>query len=327
MDRSAPVFIVGLPRSGSTLLSRVLNNSQDILSVNDLYYVQEIIAQGLIQRKLTERQRLHLLDNLITIVSLRSTKNDPFVGQFAFTVEQLDRVYNTVNEARPDTWSTLMDIFFSTLAKETGKTHWADKTPQNFLHIELLKKVFPSAKFIFLFRDPRDIFLSYKYADGDGHDLRRYHPVPYAIYWRTAVRRYLKFKKNTDWVTMVRYEDLLKDTVAAVNTLEEFLETSIAVENLNRLGDNSSFKGDREKKPLLPASEKWICERLCKTEMRELGYSIDGVRPSISGIFEITRLSSRFAFFQLQRLLSNKDGRARIWAVLKGMFRPHNPKV
>ena len=46
MKEASSIFIVGLPRSGSTLLSRLINESPDILCVNDLYYVQRVLAEN-----------------------------------------------------------------------------------------------------------------------------------------------------------------------------------------------------------------------------------------------------------------------------------------
>ena len=63
MNHRAPVFVVGLPRSGSTLLSRVLNDADDILSVNDLYCVQVAIADGVMNHSLDDPQTARLIDH------------------------------------------------------------------------------------------------------------------------------------------------------------------------------------------------------------------------------------------------------------------------
>lgn len=46
---TGPVFLVGLPRSGSTLLSRILNDSPQLFLVNDLYILQEVDALGALE--------------------------------------------------------------------------------------------------------------------------------------------------------------------------------------------------------------------------------------------------------------------------------------
>lgn len=101
----------------------------------------------------------------------------------------------------PYEWHDLMNDLLMSVAVSAGKCRWADKTPQNFYHFYLLAERFPAARFIFLFRDPRSILASYKYARGKGHDARRYHPVVYSLYWRSAVRFYAALTDYTKFRT------------------------------------------------------------------------------------------------------------------------------
>ncbi len=55
---------------------------------------------------------------------------------------------------------TFIDSLFSHKMKKEGKIVWAEKTPHNILHIGLLREMFPTARFINIYRDPRDIVAS-----------------------------------------------------------------------------------------------------------------------------------------------------------------------
>lgn len=322
LSDSRPVFVMGLPRSGSTLLSRLLNETDDILSVNDLYYLQAVLAEDAEQGTLSRPQLTRLLDNLLEVISTRATAEEEFIGQFSVSAEQIDEIRQSVllrAENGPLTWADLMNQVLTAVAKCAGKTRWADKTPQNFYHFELLEKCFPNASFVFLFRDPRNILSSFKFASGEGHDARRYHPVAYALYWRSAIRYYLRLKEKAN-VAMVRYEDIVGATQDTCARLSSFLCTTIRTTDISSIGHNSSFrKGPRKG---VTGLEMRICERLCAAEMAELGYSTKYEPARPTDVLDLTRTSAVFAAFQLRRFVADKDARGRIVTFFKGLNSP-----
>lgn len=315
------VFVMGLPRSGSTLLSRLLNNSPDIVSVNDLYFLQAVLAEKAEKTTLTDEQTRTLTDQLLKVIDTRANAKEEFIGQFQVSPERIEDIRRTVNERQnrtPYVWHQLMDEVLGAVAAAAGKTRWADKTPQNFYHFQMLADCFPEARFVFLFRDPRPILASYKYASGEGHDVRRYHPIVYSLYWRSAIRFYESVKRHPR-VSMFRYEDLLRDPSQACADLGEFLGSSIKAPELASLGHNSSFvKGDR--KTITP-TEKWLCERLCSNEMKQLGYEASDVAPRLQDLPALLGISVKFSLFQIGRLAGNRDARTRIVTFIRGLAR------
>lgn len=318
MKEASSIFIVGLPRSGSTLLSRLINESHDILCVNDLYYVQRVLAEnaaeGLLEPGITRR----LADYILDLISERSSTSDFFIGQIRLPEYRIASIRKKVlQECRKKRfeWSSLMDDVLTRVAQHAGKTRWADKTPQNFLHIEILHRAFPKARFLFLFREPCKILASYKYAASSEHDKRRYHPLVYALYWRIAARKYLTARKKIPFVEMVRYEDLIRHPAVTTKRISEFLETAISCPDLQTLGDNSSFN-NRGRRSLSP-TETWICQTVCRREMKEIGYSPSHASPKASDLGELLLLTLRFTCFQMKRLFFDKNGRQRIFALVR----------
>lgn len=315
------IFVMGLPRSGSTLLSRLLNNSPDILSVNDLYFLQAVLAMDATDGELSDLQIVELADLLLNVINVRSNANEEFIGQLRITSESILKIRQTVLSRQKHKlyeWHDLMNDLLSLVATYIGKSRWADKTPQNFYHFYLLAERFPKARFIFLFRDPRSILASYKYASGEGHDIRRYHPVVYSLYWRSAVRFY-KRAKDHPRVMMLRYEDLLSNTVDVCAKLSEFLCTDIDIPELTSLGHNSSFvKGDRKN---ITTTENWICERLCGPEMNDLCYGIHNNYPKIGDVPYLLKVSLQFTVFQTLRAFSDRESRQRIITFIRGLGR------
>lgn len=318
---SAPVFVVGLPRSGSTLLSRLLNESPDIMSVNDLYYVQAVLAVNAAHGPLPSDLVEPLLDAILDLVVIRGSRNNAFIGQFELDAGQAARIRADVLEAaskRDMDWAALMDETLSLAARTVGKKRWADKTPQNFMHMDLLRGAFPDARFIFLLRDPRSTLVSFKYAAGSGHDPRRYHPVAYALYWRTAARA-LMAERNRDDVELLRFEDLVGDVAEVSRRLGLFLETDIAAVDLSDVGNNSSFRSGRRKP--LTTTEVWLVQRMCAVEMESLGYGEQDASPRLRDVPELLWLTARFTVFQFGRLLFSADGRKRILTLAGNMLR------
>jgi hypothetical protein len=319
IKESRPIFVMGLPRSGSTLLSRLLNETDDILSVNDLYYLQAVLAERASEGTLSYEQVARLLETILEVISTRAQAEEEFIGQFSVSPSEINEIRQAVlgrAEATAMTWADVMHETLTAVSEYAGKKRWADKTPQNFYHFELLEEFFPSARFVFLFRDPRNILSSFKYATGEGHDSRRYHPVAYALYWRSAVRYYIRLKKKPN-VEMVRYEDILDSPKKVSDRLSDFLHTSLRNIDISTLGHNSSFKkGGRRK---ITGLEEYLCGKLCSSEMSLLGYEPRRVKLSPSDFIDFLRVTCVFAFFQASRFVTSKDSRGRIAAFLRGL--------
>ncbi len=313
------IFVMGLPRSGSTLLSRLLNNSKDIVSVNDLYFLQAVLAMNVASGKLSDKQTEELADLLLNVINVRANAKEEFIGQLHISADNIQKIKQTVldkQKLKCYEWHHLMNDLLSLVAESLGKTRWADKTPQNFYHFYLLAERFPKAQFIFLLRNPQSVLASFKYASGEGHDLRRYHPIIYSLYWRSAVRFYEEVK-NHPRVMMLRYEDLLSDTTEVCSKLSAFLNTEIEVPELTSLGHNSSFvKNDRKN---ITSTESWICEYLCKKEMNTLNYSFQTSSFNIKDLPYLLSVSCKFVIFQAMRAFKDKESRHRMMTFMRGL--------
>ena len=129
-----PVFIVGMPRSGTTLTEQILSSHPAIFGAGELKDVEQI------------RQRIakhHLVDqtNVVT-------------GPAA----KYPAVFETIPSA------TLQDLSAKHIGLLDGlrdsETHVVDKMPTNFMQLGLIAALFPSAKIIHCRRDPMDVLVS-----------------------------------------------------------------------------------------------------------------------------------------------------------------------
>jgi hypothetical protein len=131
---------------------------------------------------------------------------------------------DAVERVRSDaTLGSVPDILrelYRAYAGAAGKTRFADKTPRNVLHIELLAAAFPDARFVHLVRDGRDVVPSMLGLD--------YFPdrFPEAVlYWADRVERGRRAgaRLGPDRYVEVRYEELVADAPSVLARLCELL--------------------------------------------------------------------------------------------------------
>lgn len=132
-DSSLPVFVLGMPRSGTTLVEQILASHSQIFGAGELGVIPSAIA-GL------ERWERH--------VGSGRHFPDCVDDLNAYTSKGIaENILKELQEYAPE-------------AK-----HVVDKLPHNFENIGLIKFLFPKAKIISVRRDPRDIALSNFFTD------------------------------------------------------------------------------------------------------------------------------------------------------------------
>jgi len=186
-----PIFIVGLPRAGSTLIEQILSSHSRVEGTMEL---PEIIA---IARE------------------LRAQSGSQAVGAYTRRLASLDAVH----------LSALGERFLANtrVYRKTGRPYFIDKMPNNFLHIGLIHLVLPNAKIIDARRHPLACcFSNYRqhFASGqrfayDLADLGRYY------------RDYVELMAHFDAVLpgcihRVIYERLVEDTEEEVRRLLDY---------------------------------------------------------------------------------------------------------
>jgi hypothetical protein len=122
------------------------------------------------------------------------------------------------------------DIFYREyLLKDTGKSRWADKTPNNVHAIERLLTWYPNGRFIHILRDGRDVVCSLrhhprqKYIKGRLVDTQVTNSISMcSMRWLEDTSRGLAFQNHPRYLE-VRYEDLVSEPGAVVQGVCEFL--------------------------------------------------------------------------------------------------------
>jgi len=187
-----PIFIVGLPRAGSTLLEQILASHSAVEGTAEL---PDIIA---ISRELGGRRK----DNPATLYPEILTDLSP---------EKLERLGEGYLE--------------STRIQRSDTPFFIDKMPNNFLHIGLIHLILPRAKIIDARRHPMaGCFAGYKQLFAKGQTYT-YDLADVGHYYRS----YVKVMDHWDEVLpgrvlQVQYEDMVADSETQIRRVLEYCE-------------------------------------------------------------------------------------------------------
>lgn len=136
------VFVVGCPRSGTTLLQRMLDAHPDLAVTNDTHFIPRALRDEDHAGPLSPA----LVDRVITYHRFARLGVD----------EQTARRV----AAGCSTYPMYVERLYDEVAAQRGKRHAGEKTPDYVRHLPLLHELFPHAKVIHIVRDGRDVALS-----------------------------------------------------------------------------------------------------------------------------------------------------------------------
>jgi tetratricopeptide (TPR) repeat protein len=189
-DAPDPIFIVGLPRAGSTLLEQILSSHSQIDGTLELPNVLSISGK---LRRLGQREGNH-------------------------------RYPEILNDLTPETLRELGEEYIrDTRIHRLGAPFFIDKMPNNFRHVGLIRLMLPNAKIIDARRDPMACcFSGFKQLFAEGQlfsysldDIGRYYKdyVKLMAHWDEVIPGY---------VLRVQHEDVVADLETQVTRMLDF---------------------------------------------------------------------------------------------------------
>ena len=244
------VFVVGCPRSGTTLLGRLL----------DAHPQLAIIHEGRFVAAWYERRRSVTPDGAVTpqlvdeLLAFRPFKNVHVSRQ------QLERL--AANGAEPVSYARFVSGIFDLHGQALGKPLVGDKTPHYVRSLPTLHALWPQARFVHIVRDGRDVCLSVrnwrKVTERRGAVARYSHwerdPVATAaLWWEWQVRlgREAGAALGPERYLEIQYESLVDDPAAACRTLCAFLDVPYEASML------AFHEGRTREEPGLDAKQAW----------------------------------------------------------------------
>ncbi|HVS03975.1 MAG TPA: sulfotransferase [Thermoanaerobaculia bacterium] len=212
------VFLVGCPRSGTTLLKRMVDAHPAIAVTPELQWIPRLyrkrVGMGPDDRVSGE-----------TVAALTAYRRFPRLGIPASTVDEI------VERGAGTRYAELVRALFDLYGEAQGKPLVGEKTPGYVGELPLLHRLFPAARFVHIVRDGRDVCLSslgwsrtYKNAG----KLAGYDQDPIAItalWWKRWVGLGVEdgSELGSSLYHELRYESLVADPATECRSLCDFL--------------------------------------------------------------------------------------------------------
>ena len=184
-DGPTPVFVVGMPRSGTTLVEQILASHSDVEATDEL----------------------------------------PFLERFGLGLEEAGGYAKALARFTPEQQRNFAARYLEQVApyRARGLGHFIDKNPSNFLHVGLIKAIFPNAKIINVVRDTLDNAMSvFKQYFNRGNDFS-YSLQGIIYYWQgyiTLMRHWEQLYPGE--ILHLGYESLVREPEAKIRELLDY---------------------------------------------------------------------------------------------------------
>ena len=198
-------FVVGLTRSGTTLLRMMLDAHGELTIPPETHFVPDLIKVA--------------RDGGDAEAMLRSLTSNRTWADFGIADDEMLARLRGVERDDP---AAAVRAFFDAYAEQQGKPRWGDKTPAYMLSVQRIGRVLPESRFVHLIRDGRDVSLSQR-----ARALNDQPPVSeQAARWVKRIRKAREQAlalKGPRYVE-ARYEDLVREPETTLRRICEFVE-------------------------------------------------------------------------------------------------------
>jgi hypothetical protein len=295
----APVFVLGSPRSGTTLLYDMLLSAGGFA----VYLAESNVFNLLAPRfgdliRLPNRQKL-----------LRAWLDSKLFKASGLQAQQIEK--RILEECR--NCGDFLRIVMDEIAREQGMQRWAENSPEGILHLRLIKQHIPDALIINIIRDGRDVAMSLG-------RLNYIRPLPWeerhsligaGLYWEWIVQRGREYGKQlgADYLE-IHFEDLISSPQDTLTTVGRFIDHELDYDRIQAVAygsltkPNTSFRTESPKAGFSPIGrwkkgfspeQLFRFERMVGNTLLQLGYAAatDGPRHSLSVEMKCSRLLHR----------------------------------
>lgn len=298
------VFIVGCPRSGTTLLRRIVSAHPQIVITPEAHWIPLWFEQ---QRGVTP-------DGLVTpeLVSELLAHN-----KFAFFGLGREALMSLLGSGQPISYASFVTGIFDLYGETQGKKAVGNKTPDSVRRIGTLHALWPEARFVHLIRDGREVVLSLmnwpsvRTKKPGTFPTWQDDPVSTAgLWWELNVRRGREAGQalGPELYRELRYEALVANPARECATLCRFLglpydeamlnyhQAFNAAEDREVAHDQQPISsGLRNWRAQMPSNDVECFEAAVGTLLDELGYPRAFTNPRTVAVEHSTQVRSMLA--------------------------------
>jgi len=246
--RNPYLFIVGCPRSGTSMLERMVNAHPQVAIIHETHWIARFFRKrtGLTQDGIVTRKLVRRLSEY---------------HRFRYLKVDRQALLSLVANSEPMTYAAFVSRIFDLYGEREGKPLVGDKTTGDYIrNIPLLHTLWPEARFVHLIRDGRDVCLSMlswpKAQRAAGRwDIWNEDPVATtALWWTWHVRSGIEAGRSIEGRCYheIRFESLVERPHEQAAALCVFLDVPFEQAML------TYHEGRTKEEPGLSANQAWL---------------------------------------------------------------------
>ncbi|MEP4891146.1 MAG: sulfotransferase [Aliiglaciecola sp.] len=242
------IFVIGAPRSGTTLIQSILSSNELITSFDEetgFFMYRDLFSKK--YEDIDDEVMKNIISNSKDMVSL-------------------------------------FDLLSNQKRKQHTKSqYFLEKTPQHVLYLPKLVELFPNSKFINVYRDVRDSSISASKFKGieQGKDIKKF-----VLYWRKCINARSSVVSNA--IIDVKYEDFVQNPENTLKEIMVFLDieydsrqldptlfsknSRAGTEGFKKLSSKIDNKSVGKWKSELSDDDLHLINRYANKQLKRLGY-------------------------------------------------------
>jgi len=201
-----PVFVVGMPRSGTTLIQGILCNTGEYFPMPETHFFVRA-AYGIPDENLSKKDRKHIRQKLLNKSRIK-----------------LDRRFPEHLKTKKDIFEHVIDQF-----NLEGTRTFLEKTPRHIFFYSKILEYYPDARFICIIREPKNVVSSQL----TNSPKKNKSVIRLSLLYNKIAAAIAKVRNNEN-VFLIRYEDLTTETELILKDICKFLN----IEFDSKLVDN-----------------------------------------------------------------------------------------
>ena len=273
----SPIIVLGVSRSGTTLLRSMLDRHPGVAIPTESYFIPQLH-----DRHGDRPDRDAIIADLGRLQRVR---------EWGVTPAGLDARLGT-----SPSFAEVIDAVYRTWAERQGATRYGDKTPLYMQHLDLLEHVFPDAQYVHIVRDARAAALSFvgmrRKARFNWSRPRRVED--FACQWRreVAAARELGERVGSGRYLELRYEDLVAAPEPTLRRICELLDlgwndamldhtapVTAGTTHDHQLLGSAPTPNVRDWRSQMGRRQLRRVEAICGDELRRHGYELEAGTP------------------------------------------------
>ncbi|MFP4027802.1 MAG: sulfotransferase family protein [Candidatus Brocadiia bacterium] len=270
-------FLIYIPRSGSTLLSKMLDGYRDVT-----VSLEANLPDGIVREEFHASSQSNLKEEIDELYEDRKFRNWDIPKHIL--IKRMQQIQFPVH------FSDILPILLEEGARARGQSPsvCVYKTGGYTLHIPKLRSLFPDSKILIALRDPRAVYNSQKKAIGSKTDRpMAVNPIAFTRLKRRKYRT-MRLLKRKRWFKVVQYENLVCNPTEVVEKVLSFLEVPARPDTGQRCYEDAIPPSQQHLHPLihekprkdridawqseLSVEEIWLLDLILGDEMQRWGY-------------------------------------------------------